>query len=135
MPDRIARLTEQQRICLRLVYAHMTSKEIAPKLGIEPNSVDQHVKAAMRILGVSDRRAAALMLAKYESRFETLEMREVQSDYDAQFPPAPLLPRSKGLKSGPLKRSLAVAAIIVALAFTVGMVLAVVDAWRRVFGI
>ena len=47
---RLARLTEQQRLCLRYVYAHMTSKEIAPLLGIEPNSVDQHIKAAMRVL-------------------------------------------------------------------------------------
>lgn len=64
--DRLARLTEQQRICLRLVFAHMTSKEIAPLLGIEPNSVDQHIKAAMRVLGVADRRAAARLLAEHE---------------------------------------------------------------------
>lgn len=64
--DRLARLTEQQRACLRFVFAHMTSKEIAPHLGIAPNSVDQHIKAAMRTLGVSDRRAAARMLAEHE---------------------------------------------------------------------
>jgi DNA-binding CsgD family transcriptional regulator len=65
-PDRLARLTEQQRACLRYVFAHLTSKEIAPHLGIAPNSVDQHIKAAMRTLGTSDRRAAARMLAEYE---------------------------------------------------------------------
>jgi DNA-binding CsgD family transcriptional regulator len=65
-PDRLARLTEQQRACLRFVFAHMTSKEIAPHLGIAPNSVDQHIKAAMRTLGTSDRRAAARMLAEHE---------------------------------------------------------------------
>ena len=64
--DRIDRLTEQQRICLRHVYAHLTSKEIAPLMGIEPNSVDQHIKAAMRVLGVADRRSAAIMLAEHE---------------------------------------------------------------------
>jgi Sigma-70, region 4 len=53
--DRLARLTEQQRICLRLVFAHMTSKEIAPLLGIEPNSVDQHIKAAMRAQAAAGR--------------------------------------------------------------------------------
>ena len=42
-PKRIARLTEQQRACLRHVYAHLTSKEIAPIMGIEPGSVDQSV--------------------------------------------------------------------------------------------
>ena len=65
--NRIARLTEQQRACLRLVYAHMTSKEIAPRLGIEPGSVDQHIKAAMRVLDVGDRRTAARILAEHEA--------------------------------------------------------------------
>ena len=65
---RIARLTEQQRTCLRYVYAHLTSKEIAPLMGIEPGSVDQHIKAAMRVLGVGDRRTAARRLAEYEVR-------------------------------------------------------------------
>ncbi len=64
---RIARLTEQQRTCLRFVYAHMTSKEIAPLMGIEPGSVDQHIKAAMRTLGVGDRRSAAKILAEEEA--------------------------------------------------------------------
>lgn len=67
-PKRIARLTEQQRACLRYVYAHLTSKEIAPILGIAPGSVDQHIKAAMRILDVEDRRTAARILAEYEAR-------------------------------------------------------------------
>src|SRR3954464_1313420 len=66
--NRIARLTEQQRTCLRFVYAHMTSKEIAPRLGIEPGSVDQHIKAAMRVLGVGDRRTAARILAEHEGK-------------------------------------------------------------------
>ena len=67
-PKRLARLTEQQRACLRHVYAHLTSKEIAPLMGIEPGSVDQHIKAAMRTLGVGDRRTAARVLAEYEGR-------------------------------------------------------------------
>jgi DNA-binding CsgD family transcriptional regulator len=66
--QRLARLTDKQRECLRLVYAHMSSKEIAPKLGVEPGTVDQYIKAAMRILGTSDRRAAARMLAEHEDR-------------------------------------------------------------------
>ena len=66
--ERLARLTDKQRECLRLVYAHMSSKEIAPLLGVEPGTVDQYIKAAMRILGVSDRRAAAKMLAEQEDR-------------------------------------------------------------------
>ena len=66
--DRLSRLTEQQRTCLRYVYAHLTSKEIAPILGIEPGSVDQHIKAAMRVLDVGDRRTAARLLAEHEQR-------------------------------------------------------------------
>jgi DNA-binding CsgD family transcriptional regulator len=65
---RIARLTEQQRACLRHVYAHRTSKEIAPILGIEPGSVDQHIKAAMKTLGVGGRKTAARILAEHEGR-------------------------------------------------------------------
>src|SRR5215213_7013564 len=67
-PKRIARLTEQQRACLRYVYAHLTSKEIAPIMGIEPGSVDQHIKAAMKTLGVADRRTAARVLAEHEAQ-------------------------------------------------------------------
>ena len=70
-PKRIARLTEQQRACLRHVYAHLTSKEIAPLMGIEPGSVDQHIKAAMKTLGVGDRRTAARIFAEYEGRDES----------------------------------------------------------------
>jgi DNA-binding CsgD family transcriptional regulator len=70
--NRVARLTEQQRTCLRFVYAHMTSKEIAPRLGIEPGSVDQHIKAAMRVLGVADRRTAARLLAEHEAGAQSL---------------------------------------------------------------
>jgi DNA-binding CsgD family transcriptional regulator len=66
--NRISRLTEQQRACLRYVYAHLTSKEIAPLMGIEPGSVDQHIKAAMKTLGVGDRRTASRILAEHESR-------------------------------------------------------------------
>jgi len=93
---RLARLTEQQRICLRHVYAHRTSKEIAPLLGIEPNSVDQHIKAAMRILDVGDRRTAACMLAEHE---QGLAARP--SDYPPQHlagasGPAPFVPIEQG---------------------------------------
>jgi DNA-binding CsgD family transcriptional regulator len=85
--DRLTRLTDKQRICLRLVYAHMSSKEIALHLGIEPGTVDQYVKAAMRILGVGDRRAAAKLLAEYEGTSGTapagggVAMREDQAGF------------------------------------------------------
>ena len=84
---RLSRLTEQQRTCLRLVYAHMTSKEIAPILGIEPGSVDQHIKAAMRVLDVGDRRTAARMLAEHEQRLGIQPL--VYQPPDIAIPPHP----------------------------------------------
>jgi DNA-directed RNA polymerase specialized sigma24 family protein len=49
--DRISRLSEGQRECLRMVYRHMETKEIARTLGISPDGVAQRIKTAMRILG------------------------------------------------------------------------------------
>lgn len=68
--ERLSRLTEQQRACLRFVDAGMSSKEIAPRLGIEPGSVDQHLKSAMRVLGVSGRHKAARLLLEWERSAE-----------------------------------------------------------------
>ncbi|MEA3028683.1 MAG: hypothetical protein QOG13_8 [Sphingomonadales bacterium] len=65
-PDRIERLTDKQRQCLRLVYAHKETKEIARILGLSPDGVTQRIKAAMRTLGVDKRRDAALILAEAE---------------------------------------------------------------------
>ncbi len=94
--DRLAKLTEQQRACLRLVFANMTSKEIAPYLGIEPGSVDQHVKAAMRVLGVGDRRAAARLLAEYEGRLSFQSLVYQSPDIASAADPATLAPSSEG---------------------------------------
>lgn len=67
MIDRVAQLTEKQRECLRLVWRHRESKEIARDLGISPHSVDGRIKTAMRTLGVDDRYEAARLLALSES--------------------------------------------------------------------
>jgi DNA-binding CsgD family transcriptional regulator len=64
--DRVARLTEGQRECLRMVYRHMETKEIARILGISPDGVTQRIKGAMRTLEVNRRRDAALILAEAE---------------------------------------------------------------------
>lgn len=64
--DRLAKLTEKQRACLRLVFNHYSSKEIARELGIGVDAVDQRVKSAMRTLGVPSRITAARMLAEHE---------------------------------------------------------------------
>lgn len=99
--DRLDRLTEQQRICLRHVYAHLTSKEIAPLMGIEPNTVDQHIKAAMRVLDAPDRRAAARMLAEHESRLAARPLVYQSPDVASAPVPVTFVPsRGSGRHSG-----------------------------------
>jgi DNA-binding CsgD family transcriptional regulator len=65
-PEGLDRLTEKQRECLRLVYAHQETKEIARLLGLSPDGVNQRIKTAMNTLGVSRRRDAAQILAEVE---------------------------------------------------------------------
>jgi DNA-binding CsgD family transcriptional regulator len=64
---RIEKLTEAQRICLRMVLMHLSSKDIARELGISPHTVDQRLRMAIQILGVANRFEAARLLAKYET--------------------------------------------------------------------
>jgi DNA-binding CsgD family transcriptional regulator len=142
--DRLARLTEQQRICLRLVFAHMTSKEIAPLLGIEPNSVDQHIKAAMRVLGVADRRAAARLLAEHEGAMRPIPaqaasgrvMREDQAVFhDIPVRQEPIFPLPiRGARPndvGVLRRLMWIALIAIGTALGFGALMAGVEALIR----
>ena len=62
MPSRTDRLTDRERECLRLVHAHMNSKQIARRLGIKPATVDRHCENAARKLNASGRVDAALLL-------------------------------------------------------------------------
>jgi DNA-binding NarL/FixJ family response regulator len=43
LAQRVARLTPAQLDCLRLVNEHLSSKEIAVRLGISPHTVDQRI--------------------------------------------------------------------------------------------
>lgn len=62
MPSRTDRLTERERECLRLVHAHLNSKQIARRLGIKPSTVDRHCENAARKLNAAGRVNAALLL-------------------------------------------------------------------------
>ncbi len=62
----VDRLNDGQRDCLRLVLAHLTSKEIARELGVSPHTVDQRLRTAMRILDAQSRFEAARILAAFE---------------------------------------------------------------------
>lgn len=66
-PARLSKLTEGQKACLRLVYRHMSSKDIARELGISPHTVDARLRAAIHSLGVANRTEAALQLAAHEA--------------------------------------------------------------------
>lgn len=65
--SRIDKLTEAQRVCLRMVLMHLSSKDIARELGISPHTVDQRLRMAIQALGVANRFEAARILARYET--------------------------------------------------------------------
>jgi DNA-binding CsgD family transcriptional regulator len=67
MMKAIPRLTEGQRDCLRLVYKHMTSKDIARELGVSPHTVDMRLRTAMKTLAVASRIEAARLLVQSEA--------------------------------------------------------------------
>ena len=70
--ERVGRLSNGQREVLRLVDQHLNSKEIAAQLGISSHTVDQRIRGAIRILGVSRRQEAARLLAQVEGPYQRL---------------------------------------------------------------
>jgi DNA-binding CsgD family transcriptional regulator len=66
-PIDLSVLTEGQRDCLRLVYQHMTSKDIARILNVSPHTVDMRLRTAMRALSVASRIEAARLLVQEEA--------------------------------------------------------------------
>ncbi|MGA1799308.1 LuxR C-terminal-related transcriptional regulator [Sphingomonas sp. 4RDLI-65] len=59
-------LNDRQKQCLRLVYANLEAKEIAIELGLSPHTVNEHLRDARRILGVSRSMQAARLLNEAE---------------------------------------------------------------------
>jgi DNA-binding CsgD family transcriptional regulator len=70
--ERVARLTEGQLDCLRLVDQHLSSKEIAAELGISPHTVDQRVRQSLQTLGVARRAQAARIVAQFSGPYQRL---------------------------------------------------------------
>lgn len=60
----LSSITQRQRDVLDLVLQHRTSKEIARRLDIAPNTVDQRINAARLKLGARDRAETARMYAQ-----------------------------------------------------------------------
>jgi DNA-binding CsgD family transcriptional regulator len=93
--ERLARLTPGQRTCLRLVHQRLTSKDIARELEISPHTVDQRLRQAIEILGVSSRVEAARIFAAQEDG--TYQSLIYQSPYIAgDAAPAPTLGSDAG---------------------------------------
>jgi DNA-binding CsgD family transcriptional regulator len=70
MVDRVSaafeKLTPREREILRLIAAHLQSKEIARALGLSPKTVEMHVLSARRRLSGMSRRDAALAFVAWE---------------------------------------------------------------------
>lgn len=64
--SQFSKLNDGQRQCLRLVLAHLNSKEIGRELDISPHTVDQRLRQAMKLLEVSSRFEAARKFAEHE---------------------------------------------------------------------
>lgn len=83
-PNGLASLSPKQRQCLRLVFDHLTSKEIAPLVSLTPGVVDQYVKRAVRALGAKDRFDAARMLQRLE--LQSLDVDPLRTFVPTSFP-------------------------------------------------
>ncbi|WP_297514293.1 response regulator transcription factor [uncultured Caulobacter sp.] len=60
------KLTPREREVLRLVAAHLRSREIARALGVSPKTVENHVQSARRRLSGLSRQDAALAFVAWE---------------------------------------------------------------------
>jgi len=87
-------LTHSQKACLRLVKLGLTSKEIARKTGLSPQTVDQYMSRAAARLGVTNRYKAADLLTATEtaevniSELRTPEVAEDRPSDPSHEPPA-----------------------------------------------
>lgn len=64
------RLTERERQILDLAAQHLTSKQIGPRLGIRPASVDTFMQTIIRKLGVAGRKDAIIAYLASRADFE-----------------------------------------------------------------
>ncbi|HEX8262447.1 MAG TPA: sigma factor-like helix-turn-helix DNA-binding protein [Allosphingosinicella sp.] len=126
--DRLARVSEGQRACLRLVLEHRSSKDIARVLAISPHTVDQRIRFAMKALGAGSRVEAARILAAAEAEqgYQPLIYQLPDIDRPAGPPPAsaPLEPEVRN--AGNLPRTVwmlvaAAAALSAIAAFLIGL--------------
>ncbi|MBO9545198.1 helix-turn-helix transcriptional regulator [Caulobacter sp.] len=99
MVDRVStafeKLTPREREILRLIAAHLQSKEIARALGLSPKTVEMHVLSARRRLSGMSRRDAALAFVAWEGGDPGSDYRK-QPDDLAALPDTPPSDREIG---------------------------------------
>jgi DNA-binding CsgD family transcriptional regulator len=99
--SRLSKLSQAQCECLRLVNIHLTSKEIAIRLGVSRHTIDQRLDRACKSLGVSTRKEAARLFALYDPiiyepfdiadkraaapAFPDLDYREERNDHQSDY--------------------------------------------------
>lgn len=88
LDDRLAKLSDVQKQCIRLSGEGRSSKEIAPLVGLTHQTVDQYLHRARQALGAASRREAARILAEIEGaeafkRFEFKPERVVEAPESA----------------------------------------------------
>src|SRR5687768_3990316 len=91
----IEELTPGQIECLLLVQQNLTSKEIAPRLGISPHTVDQRIRIALRILGCKRRAHAAQLVAFRINRAALFEWDSPRREPFVELQVRPITPSSR----------------------------------------
>ena len=81
-------LPDAHKRCLRLVARGMTSKEMAPLVGLSPGTIDVYMQDAIKRLGASNRRDAARKFSELDQLGES----QLRSEALA----APAAPSEKG---------------------------------------
>ncbi len=83
----IARLTENEKECLRRRLLPQTAKEMAIELGVSPHAVEKRLKMARTKLGLSSSLQAARLLVQAESQSRSQAL--VPHAPDLAVPPPP----------------------------------------------
>lgn len=87
LDDRITKLSDVQKSCLRLAAEGRSSKEIAPIVGLTHQTVDQYLHRARVILAAENRRDAARIFAEIEraTPFKEFELKpqDVETHQDS----------------------------------------------------
>ena len=70
--EKLARLTEREKVCLRHWLQHKSAKEIAADLHISHHAVEKRLKMARTKLGTTSSMAAARLLSRAERYDQTV---------------------------------------------------------------